>query len=38
MLYAIEPFFCNGENDLAILNDRRRGIGVKHIQAQDQHG
>ena len=37
VLNAVQALFSNGENDLAVLHDCSRGVGVKHIQSQDQH-
>src|SRR5450432_1827098 len=38
MLDTIQTLFSDGENDLAVLNDRRGCIGVKHVEAKNQHG
>jgi hypothetical protein len=37
VLLPIQPFFGNRENDFPILHDGSRGVGMKHIEAQNQH-
>src|SRR6202035_4688142 len=37
VLDAIEALFGNGEDDLAVLHQRRRGVRVKHVESQNQH-
>jgi len=38
MLHPVEALFCDGIDNLSILHDSSGGIGVKHIEAEDQHG
>src|SRR5579863_5948965 len=37
VLYAVQALFGDGEYDLTILHQCRRGVAVKHVQSQDQH-
>ena len=37
VLVAVEALFCNRENDFTIQHDGRRGVGVKHVKAQNEH-
>jgi hypothetical protein len=37
MLYAIQPFFGYGKDDLAILYQRRRRVAMKHVKTEYQH-
>src|SRR5580658_4673936 len=34
---AVQPLLSNGELHFTIENERRGGIGVKHVEAQDEH-
>ena len=37
MFLAVEPFFRNRKKNFSVFNDRGGRIGVKHIQAKNQH-
>ena len=37
MLLPVQPLLGYGKEDLPVFDNGRRGIGMKHIQAQNQH-
>src|SRR5439155_2203047 len=37
VLVAVETLLGNSEDDFTILHDGRRGIGVKQVEAQNEH-
>jgi hypothetical protein len=38
MLHPVEALFCDSVDNLSILHDSSGGIGMKHVEAEDQHG
>ncbi len=37
MFMAVEPFFGDGEGEVSIDNDGRRGVGMKHVESKNEH-
>jgi hypothetical protein len=37
MFVAVEAFFGDGENDFSVAHDGRGGVGMKHVEAEDEH-
>src|SRR5215467_1346613 len=37
MLVAIQSLFGDREADCAVFDNRSRGVGMKHVESQDQH-
>ena len=37
VLMTVQAFLGNGKLDFAVEHDRRRGVGMKHVEAQDEH-
>jgi hypothetical protein len=37
VLRPVEALFCDGKDNFSILHDGIGGVGVKHVEAENQH-